>query len=182
MCNSNISNVKNMPVNLKEIKSIHKPAPNPCEQVSILKKLENVISREIHFGSVQVNDKKKESFYSEMGILLSSGIDIRTVLDIIADEQNSGNDKKLYLALKNDIVKGAALSDAINTSGKFSPYEFYSIIFTKLNNQYNDELEHRIGMLSNLLEPIMIIVIGLLVAVILISMYLPLFQLSSSIY
>jgi type IV pilus assembly protein PilC len=56
------------------------------------------------------------------------------------------------------------------------------VIFAKLNTQYNDELEHRIGMLSSLLEPIMIIVVGLLVAVILISMYLPLFQLSSSIY
>ena len=56
------------------------------------------------------------------------------------------------------------------------------IIFAKLNNQYNDELEHHIGMLSSLLEPVMIIVVGLLVAVILISMYLPLFQLSSSVY
>jgi len=56
------------------------------------------------------------------------------------------------------------------------------IIFNKLNTQYNEELEHQISMLSNLLEPVMIIIVGLLVAVILISMYLPLFQLSSSIY
>jgi type IV pilus assembly protein PilC len=56
------------------------------------------------------------------------------------------------------------------------------IIFTKLNNQYSEELEHRIGMLSSLLEPIMIVIVGGLVSVILISMYLPLFQLSSSIY
>jgi type IV pilus assembly protein PilC len=56
------------------------------------------------------------------------------------------------------------------------------IIFSKLNTQYNDELEHKIGMLSSLLEPVMIIVVGILVAVILISMYLPLFQLSSTVY
>jgi type IV pilus assembly protein PilC len=56
------------------------------------------------------------------------------------------------------------------------------VIFSKLNNQYNEELEHQIGMLSSLLEPAMIIIVGGLVSVILISMYLPLFQLSSSIY
>ena len=56
------------------------------------------------------------------------------------------------------------------------------VIFSKLNSQYNEELEHRIGMLSSLLEPVMIIIVGGLVSVILISMYLPLFQLSSSIY
>jgi type IV pilus assembly protein PilC len=56
------------------------------------------------------------------------------------------------------------------------------VIFSKLNNQYNDELEHQIGMLSSLLEPAMIVIVGGLVSVILISMYLPLFQLSSSIY
>jgi len=55
------------------------------------------------------------------------------------------------------------------------------VIFSKLNVQYNDELEHKISMLSSLLEPVMIIVVGGLVAVILISMYLPLFQLSSSV-
>jgi len=56
------------------------------------------------------------------------------------------------------------------------------VIFTRLNTQYNDELEHKISMLSSLLEPVMIIIVGMLVAVILIAMYLPLFQLSSTVY
>src|SRR5271165_114732 len=102
-----------MAVTLKDIKSIHQPVTKPVDQVSTIKRLENLLSKDIHFGSGQLNDKKKESFYSEMGILLSSGIDIRTALDIIAEEQKSDNDKKIYLNLKNDIVKGAALSDAI---------------------------------------------------------------------
>jgi type IV pilus assembly protein PilC len=384
-----------MPVALKDIKAVHTTASKTDAEVSVIKRVEDLLSKDIHFGSGQLTDKKKESFYSEMGILLSSGIDIRTALDIITDEQKSESDKKIYQTLRNDIVQGASLSDAIDASKKFSAYEFYSlrigeesgrlkevmgdltiyfskqikqrrqltsaltypvlviitavgavffmlnfivpmfmdvfkrfngqmpaltrtiisvsmffkawswlmitgmiliviliwsvrkterfrhyssslllrlplfgdlirkiyitrycqsmallmgaktpmlrslhlvkqmigfypyekaletmesdilhgkllhqsmakfhlfdariislvrvaeevnqldVIFTKLNNQYNDELEHRIGMLSNLLEPIMIIVVGLLVAVILISMYLPLFQLSSSIY
>ena len=55
------------------------------------------------------------------------------------------------------------------------------MVFDRLAKQYSEELEHQIGMLSNLLEPVMIIVVGVIVAVVLVSMYLPLFQLSTSI-
>ena len=55
-------------------------------------------------------------------------------------------------------------------------------IFKKLHLQYAEEMEHQIGIISNLLEPIMIVVVGLMVAVILIAMYLPMFQVSTSIY
>ena len=39
------------------------------------------------------------------------------------------------------------------------------------------ELEHRLRSLGGMLEPILILLVGLLVAVILISMYLPMFRL-----
>ena len=39
------------------------------------------------------------------------------------------------------------------------------------------ELEHRLRSLGGMLEPILILLVGLLVAVILISMYLPIFRL-----
>jgi len=55
-------------------------------------------------------------------------------------------------------------------------------MFTRLGSQYSDELEYRTSMINNLLEPVMIIFVGGLVAFILIAMYLPLFQLSSSVY
>lgn len=54
-------------------------------------------------------------------------------------------------------------------------------IFLSLNTQYNDELEHQVVIIGNLLEPLMIILVGIMVAVILISIYLPLFQLSTTI-
>ena len=55
-------------------------------------------------------------------------------------------------------------------------------IFERLNKQYSEELEHQISIMASLLEPLMIILVGVLVGTILVSMYLPLFQLSSSIY
>jgi len=55
------------------------------------------------------------------------------------------------------------------------------LIFKKLSAQMEEELQHRAKMLGNVLEPLIIIFLGFLVAVILIAMYLPMFQLSTSI-
>lgn len=55
-------------------------------------------------------------------------------------------------------------------------------MFEKLDQQYTEELEYKIGVMSSLLEPIMIIIVGILVAVILVAMYLPMFQLGTAIY
>jgi type IV pilus assembly protein PilC len=55
-------------------------------------------------------------------------------------------------------------------------------LYSKLYAQYTDEVKHMTGLLGNMLEPIMIVFVGMLVMVILIAMYLPLFQLSTNIY
>jgi len=52
-------------------------------------------------------------------------------------------------------------------------------IFERLNNQYNTELQQRSKLLSTIMEPLIIVFVGILVGVILIAMYLPMFKLSS---
>lgn len=52
-------------------------------------------------------------------------------------------------------------------------------IFERLNQQYAIEVQQKSKLLSTLMEPIIIIVIGIFVGVILVSMYLPMFKLSS---
>jgi type II secretory pathway component PulF len=54
-------------------------------------------------------------------------------------------------------------------------------IFNRLTTQYNEEIQHKSKMLSTILEPLIIIILGAIVAVILIAMYLPMFQLSTVI-
>lgn len=52
-------------------------------------------------------------------------------------------------------------------------------IFEKLNQQYALEVQQKSNMLSTLMEPLIIVLIGFFVGVILVSMYLPMFRLSS---
>ena len=52
--------------------------------------------------------------------------------------------------------------------------------FEKISVQYTEEVEYRTNTISSLLEPFIIIFLGLIVGVILIAMYLPMFQMSNS--
>ncbi|MEC3965855.1 type II secretion system F family protein [Flagellimonas halotolerans] len=52
-------------------------------------------------------------------------------------------------------------------------------IFRKLNEQYVIELQQKSKMLSTIMEPVIIVLIGFFVGVILVSIYLPMFRLSS---
>lgn len=55
------------------------------------------------------------------------------------------------------------------------------IVFSQLRDQYDAEVKYRSSLLTNVLEPVLIIFIGAAVGFILISMYLPLFELSSGL-
>ncbi|MNY41183.1 type IV pilin biogenesis protein [compost metagenome] len=52
--------------------------------------------------------------------------------------------------------------------------------FEKIAAQYTEEVEYRTNTISSLLEPLIIIFLGLVVGLILIAMYLPMFQMSNS--
>jgi len=54
-------------------------------------------------------------------------------------------------------------------------------LYSKLYRQYTDEVKHMTSVMGNMLEPIMILAVGLMVMFILIAMYLPLFQLSTTV-
>jgi type II secretory pathway component PulF len=54
-------------------------------------------------------------------------------------------------------------------------------VFKQLNEQYNQEVVLQSKIMTTVLEPFIILFVGVIVAVLLIAMYLPMFQLSSAI-
>ncbi len=51
-------------------------------------------------GRNGVSDKKKEAFYLELNILVAAGVDIRSSLEIIEEEQTVPKEKELYKTMK----------------------------------------------------------------------------------
>ncbi len=99
-------------------------------------------------------------------------------------------ENSLRLAEK-DILLGSNLSAALSKYD-FYPAKFIQMIkiaeevnrleyfFEQLSEQYTEEVEYKTNAISGLLEPLIIIFLGIVVGVILIAMYLPMFQMSSS--
>ncbi len=92
--------------------------------------------------------------------------------------------------VERDIIKGKSLSQALSMHPLFDPKMIALVkvaeetnqnefIFNRLNTQYNTEVKQRSKMLSTLIEPVVIFIVGILVGVILIGMYLPMFELNS---
>jgi len=79
-------------------------------------------------------------------------------------------------SLKEYQIFDAKMISLLKVAEETNQNEF---IFERLTAQYNEEIQYKSKLLSTVLEPLIIIFLGALVAVILIAMYLPMFTLSS---
>jgi type IV pilus assembly protein PilC len=94
--------------------------------------------------------------------------------------------------IKEDITRGSSLHDSLRKHDVFENKMVSMVevaeqvnqldtMFDRLTEQYNEEISHQTKMIGVILEPMIIIVIGVIVGVIMISMYAPMFDLSKII-
>ena len=94
--------------------------------------------------------------------------------------------------IESDILMGKSLSESMSVHRVFDSKmsslikvaeetNQNQIIFERLTEQYNKEIEYKSKMLSSVLEPVIILFLGVIVATILIAMYIPMFNLSTVI-
>ncbi|NOZ46545.1 MAG: type II secretion system F family protein [Chlorobi bacterium] len=114
---------------------------NNTDRISVPNNILSVLNKEIVLFGNKLKDKKKEKFYSELGILLSSGLDIKSALDIIVDEQTKEADKKLFKNINKIVLNGGSLSEALHKTGKFSNYEYFSIKIGEESGRVKNVLE-----------------------------------------
>jgi type IV pilus assembly protein PilC len=94
--------------------------------------------------------------------------------------------------IKDDITRGASLNESLKKHTVFENKMVSMVevaeqvnqletMFERLTEQYNEEISHQTKMIGVILEPMIIIVIGVIVGVIMVSMYAPMFDLSKII-
>ena len=94
--------------------------------------------------------------------------------------------------VEHNILKGGSLSESLQYSKMFDNRIISLVkvaeetnqteyVFNQLNEQYNQEVVQQSKIMATVLEPLIIIFVGTIVGVLLIAMYLPMFQLSSAI-
>ncbi len=94
----------------------------------------NFFNQEIKLFS-RFNDKKKERFYSDLQVLLNSGIDLKSAFEIIIEEQEKESEAQFFSEIYEDIISGNGFAEALKKTGKFTDYEYYSIHIGEESNQ-----------------------------------------------
>jgi type IV pilus assembly protein PilC len=84
------------------------------------------LNKDISFGAAFSNTKK-HLFYEELSVLLGAGMDIQSSFELIEEEQLKEKDRVIIHSIKESIITGKSLSEALKAAGHFSPYEYYSI-------------------------------------------------------
>lgn len=103
--------------------------------ISTYKTQERPISRKKQSGSIFLkmelnrgfSDKDRTEFYKEFATLLASGVDFRKALEILKNQQKKKVHQQLIDDITTSVVRGKSLFEALKDSGKFTPYEYFSI-------------------------------------------------------
>lgn len=131
-----------------------------------------ILNREIKLFGSSWNDKKKERFYSELHVLLTAGVDIRTAFELLENESEKKEEKELYGTLLKAIVEGSTLPEAIESTGKFSAYEFFSLrigeetgrmaeVLKDLGQYYTKKIKQKRKVTGALSYPAVVIVVAI---------------------
>ena len=131
-------------------------------------------------------------FTRTMGIVSSSGMSLVTSLEIVASVVGNKIAEKELLKVKEKVLKGEGLGDSIMNIKIFPPMlasmvkvgeEAGSLdsILDKTADFYDDELEREIQTVTALIEPAMIVIMGVIIGFLLISILTPMFKMYNSI-
>ena len=126
-------------------------------------------------------------FSRTLGLLLEAGISLLTAIPIASQAIPNKHLVRQAKSLPEDIRNGQGLSDSLNRTGFFSflALDMIRIGETSANlhgmlrevaDVYDERIQAKINTLVSLIEPVVIIFMGLIVAMMLLAVYLPIFN------
>ena len=131
-------------------------------------------------------------FSRTMQTLLSSGVNLIDAIDICRATIDNAVLEKAMATVRNDVETGNTLASVIGKTGVFPRMAVQMItvgeatgsldkMLEKVAEFYEMEVETLVGGLSKLIEPFIIVFLGVTVGGIMIAMYLPIFKMASAV-
>lgn len=157
--------------------------PKQKEQSSF--DIDKILKKEISFGA-SFSNKKKESLYTELYVLLNAGLTLKDALTLVAEEQKKEKHKTLIENIVTDLINGRNLSDAIQGKKEFSTYEYHSLkigeqtgtiqnVSKELGAFYKRKNEQKRIILSALSYPIVVLFTAFLAILFMLQFVVPMF-------
>jgi type IV pilus assembly protein PilC len=131
-------------------------------------------------------------FSRTLGTLLSSGVPILDAIEIVAKSAGNVVVEEGLMYARSKISEGSNLADPLSELTVFPGMVVQMVavgeqtgaldqMLNKIADFYEEETDVAVAALTSLLEPIMMVMIGGVVGVVLVSMYLPIFELAGNI-
>jgi general secretion pathway protein F len=131
-------------------------------------------------------------FTRTLGTLLHSGVPTLTALDIVQSVVGNTVLAGAIHRARENVREGESIADPLRRSGLFPPVVIQMVgvgeksgelekMLLKISDSFDRMVETRITALMSLLEPVIILVMGLIVGFIVIAIMLPILQMSSGV-
>ena len=125
-----------------------------------------------------------------LSTLIASGVDILRALEITAQTAGNWVVEQETGQLRVRVQEGATIAQPLIDSAVFPPMIAQMVkigeetgelekMLSKVADFYEDEVDASVAALTSIIEPMMMVGVGMMVGVIIISMYLPMFKLLS---
>jgi type IV pilus assembly protein PilC len=131
-------------------------------------------------------------FTRTLGTLISSGVSILDGLEITAKTAGNRVVHDAVMESRNSIAGGETIAAPLERSKVFPPMVISMIavgeqtggldeMLSKIADFYDEEVDVAVGALLSLMEPIMIVVLGVIVGGMVVAMYLPIFDMMNAV-
>jgi type IV pilus assembly protein PilC len=131
-------------------------------------------------------------FSRTLSTLVGSGVDIIRALEITGSTSGNSLIEDAVATVRERVHQGIPIAVPLTENALFPPMVSHMVrvgeetgelekMLGKIADFYEDEVDSSIATLTSIIEPLLMIAVGVMVGVIIISMYLPMFKLLSLI-
>jgi type IV pilus assembly protein PilC len=129
-------------------------------------------------------------FTRTLGTLISSGVPILDGLQIVAATAGNKVVEEAIMHARSSISEGKDVAEPLGQSKVFPPMVVQMIavgeatgamdtMLSKIADFYDDEVDEAVAALTSMLEPMLMVFLGVTIGFIVVAMYLPIFEMAS---
>lgn len=131
------------------------------------------------------------TFCRTLSLLLSSGITLTDSMEMVANNMTNIYYKEALLKVRTQVAEGWQLHTALQETGLFPPLVYNLVgvgeetgelqqMLSKTADYYDDEVEQATQNLLSLMEPCIILIMAVFVVIIVLSIYLPMLNMTKA--
>ena len=132
-------------------------------------------------------------FSRTLSTLVKSGVPILSALEIVAKTAGNVRIEKVVMEVRDSIKGGESIAGPLSKKKMFPPMVVRMIavgeetgeldkMLTKISDFYDVQVDNTVAGLASMIEPLVILFLGIIIGAIVIAMFLPIFTLTSAIH